>query len=161
MRPSWPNGAICAWIPTIDWWLPPWRRSGTTSFVASTLRRRTTSANGEADTLLTSEKRQRLLALATDFPRLWRDPATPSRERKRMARLLIEDVTLLRCDELLDVHVRFRGGATRSLQLPRPKPIAICASWTRPSWPRWIACSTTTPTPRSPPPSTPPVTNRR
>jgi hypothetical protein len=77
-----------------------------------------------ADTLLDEEKRQRVLALATDFPRLWRDPDTPARERKRMARLLIEDVTLHRRDELLDVHVRFRGGDARSLQLPRPKPIA-------------------------------------
>jgi hypothetical protein len=41
-----------------------------------------------------------------------------------MARLLIEDVTLHRRDELLDVHVRFRGGDARSLHLPRPKPIA-------------------------------------
>jgi DNA invertase Pin-like site-specific DNA recombinase len=78
----------------------------------------------EADTLLDAEKRQRVLALATDFPRLWRDPGTPARERKRMARLLIEDVTLQRRNELLDVHVRFRGGHARSLQLPRPKPLA-------------------------------------
>ena len=76
-----------------------------------------------ADMLLDEEKRQRILALATDFPRLWRDPDTPARERKRMARLLIDDVTLLRRDELLNVHVRFRGGDTRSFQLPRPKPI--------------------------------------
>jgi hypothetical protein len=41
-----------------------------------------------------------------------------------MARLLIEDVTLLRHDESLDVHVRFRGGDARSLQLSRPNPIA-------------------------------------
>ena len=41
------------------------------------------------------EQRKRILALASDFPRLWNDPATPYRERKRMARLLIEDVTLL------------------------------------------------------------------
>jgi len=75
-----------------------------------------------ADTLLDEEKRQRVLALATDFPRLWRDPDTPARERKRMARLLVEEVTLLRRDELLDVHVRFRGGDARSLQLPPPKP---------------------------------------
>lgn len=77
----------------------------------------------QADVLLDDDKRQRILALATDFPRLWQDPQTPARERKRMARLLIEDVTLLRGDEVLDVHVRFRGGDTRSLQLPRPKSI--------------------------------------
>jgi hypothetical protein len=34
-------------------------------------------------------------ALVAGFPRLWRDPRTPQRERKRMARLLVEDVTLL------------------------------------------------------------------
>ena len=77
----------------------------------------------EADVLMDDESRERVLGLATDFSRLWRDPATPARERKRMARLLIEDVTLLKADDLV-VHVRFRGGATRSLRLPRPLPAA-------------------------------------
>ena len=80
----------------------------------------------EADVLLDEEKRQRILTLATDFPRLWRDPDTPARERKRMARLLIEDVTLVKADDLV-VHIRFRGGDTRSLNLPRPKPAADLA----------------------------------
>jgi hypothetical protein len=43
---------------------------------------------------LDQESRSRILALTTDFPKLWNDPKTPDRERKRMARLLIEDVTL-------------------------------------------------------------------
>jgi DNA invertase Pin-like site-specific DNA recombinase len=77
----------------------------------------------EADTLLDEEKRRRILALATDFPRLWRDRDTPARERKRMARLLIDDVTLLKADDLV-AHVRFRGGDTRSLHLPRPRTAA-------------------------------------
>jgi DNA invertase Pin-like site-specific DNA recombinase len=67
--------------------------------------------------VLCEEKRQQIRELAADFPRLWNDPRTPDRERKRMARLLIEDVTLLRGD-CIDIHVRFRGGATRSIQLP-------------------------------------------
>ena len=58
-------------------------------------------------------QRKRILALASDFPRLWNDPATPHRERKRMARLLIEDVTLTRATRSLGV--RLRGGATRQL----------------------------------------------
>ncbi|MBE3071691.1 MAG: hypothetical protein IMZ67_01835, partial [Acidobacteria bacterium] len=58
-------------------------------------------------------------ALAVDFPRLWRDPKTPPRERKRMIRLLIEDVTLNRADTIT-AHVRFRGGSTRTLTLPIP-----------------------------------------
>jgi hypothetical protein len=39
-------------------------------------------------------ERQRIMPLATDFPAIWDDPATPQRERKRMLGLLIEDVTL-------------------------------------------------------------------
>jgi len=68
---------------------------------------------------LTSEQRARVLALATDFPRLWRDPKTPPRERKRMMRLLIEDVTVNR-ENTITAHVRFRGGSTRTLTLPIP-----------------------------------------
>ena len=74
----------------------------------------------QADRLeLSDEKRARVLALAQDFPRVWRDPKTPFRERKRMAGLLVEDVTLVKEDGIA-VHVRFRGGATRSLHLSRP-----------------------------------------
>jgi hypothetical protein len=73
--------------------------------------------------VLSAERRAAILALATDFPRLWRDPGTLQRERKRMVRLLIEDVTLLRAD-MLTAHVRFRGGATRTLTLPLPRSAA-------------------------------------
>jgi DNA invertase Pin-like site-specific DNA recombinase len=67
-----------------------------------------------------AERRAQVLALATDFPKLWRDPKTPMRERKRMLRLLVDDVTLLRAD-VINAHIRFRGGTTRSLTLPLPK----------------------------------------
>lgn len=60
-------------------------------------------------------------ALAYDFPRVWNDPRTPHRERKRLVRLLIEDVTLIKRDGI-SVHVRFKGGATQTLSLSRPKP---------------------------------------
>lgn len=66
---------------------------------------------------MTAEKRQQIRDLAVDFPRLWQDPRTPDRERKRMARLLIEDVTLTK-EEMYTVHVRFRGGALRTIRLP-------------------------------------------
>ena len=56
------------------------------------------------------EQRAAILALAQDFPRLWRDPATEDRDRKRMIRLLVEDVTMLR-GERITLHLRFRGGA--------------------------------------------------
>ena len=62
---------------------------------------------------LDEDQRRRILGLASDFPRLWNDPATPHRERKRMARLLIEDVTVTKATRSLGV--RLRGGATRQI----------------------------------------------
>lgn len=70
---------------------------------------------------LSDEQKAQVLALASDFPRLWNDPQTPDRDRKRMARLLLEDVTLRREQDVI-VQVRFKGGATRELRLPLPKP---------------------------------------
>jgi hypothetical protein len=66
-----------------------------------------------------AEARARILALATDFPRLWHDPRTPDRERKRMVRLLVEDVTLIKAMDGVTAYLRFRGGATTTLTIPR------------------------------------------
>lgn len=73
--------------------------------------------------LTAEEVRQKVLSLATDFPRLWNDPQIEARERKRMLRLLIEDVTLIKADKIT-AHVRLRGGATRTLTIDRPLPMA-------------------------------------
>lgn len=77
-----------------------------------------------------AEQREKVLALATDFPRVWNDPNLPHRERKRMARLLVEDVTLQKEDAVV-AQVRFRGGAQRILELPLPLPFYV-RSRTRP-----------------------------
>jgi DNA invertase Pin-like site-specific DNA recombinase len=75
----------------------------------------------EADhAALDEQQRARILRLSSDLPALWHDPATPDRERKRMLRLLIDDATLLKGKDIT-VHVRFRGGATHTLSLPRPR----------------------------------------
>jgi DNA invertase Pin-like site-specific DNA recombinase len=72
------------------------------------------------DSLVVNEvDRQRILALVTDFPALWRDPKTPQCERKRMLALLLDDVTLIKQREIT-VAVRFRGGVATTLTLPRP-----------------------------------------
>jgi hypothetical protein len=68
---------------------------------------------------LTDADKARIRALAADFPALWSDPATPQRERKRMTRLLIDDVTMTKTDRI-HLHVRFRGGQTTSLAIPIP-----------------------------------------
>jgi DNA invertase Pin-like site-specific DNA recombinase len=72
------------------------------------------------DAKLDAKQRESILALAQDFPRLWNDPHTPEREKKRMARLLIADVTLSK-DTEVTARVRFSGGATHTLRLPLPK----------------------------------------
>lgn len=78
---------------------------------------------------ISGEQKAKIRALATDFPRLWRDPQTSDRDRKRMARLLLDDVTLRRDEDVL-VQVRFKGGATRELRVPLPQ--RSCERWRTP-----------------------------
>jgi hypothetical protein len=67
---------------------------------------------------VTAHTREQILRLAEDFPQMWQDPKTPDRERKRMARLLIEDVTLVRSPEQATAHLRFKGGASQTIHAP-------------------------------------------
>ena len=65
---------------------------------------------------LDEQQRDRILALSSDLPKLWNELTTPDRERKRMVRLLVEDVTLTK-DRPVLAQVRFRGGATTTLNV--------------------------------------------
>jgi DNA invertase Pin-like site-specific DNA recombinase len=78
--------------------------------------RRATTADAPA---ITGDDRARIHALASDLPRVWHDPRTAIRERKRMLRLLIEDVTLRR-EHAIQIQIRWRGGATTTLERPLP-----------------------------------------
>jgi len=64
---------------------------------------------------LTALEHQAIADLVNDFPRVWHDPRTSDRDRKRMVRLLLEDVTLLQQQEVITAHVRFKGGATETI----------------------------------------------
>ncbi|MGF6425588.1 DNA invertase Pin-like site-specific DNA recombinase [Bradyrhizobium elkanii] len=79
--------------------------------------------NKQQTATLAAEVRQRILGLAEQLPQIWNDPRVDFRERKRIARLLIEDVTLIKAQKII-AHVRLSGGATRTLELERPLPIA-------------------------------------
>ena len=70
---------------------------------------------------LTSAQKTRISQLVTDLPAIWNDPATPMRERKRIARLLLTDVTVTRTRDTITAHVRLAGGQYRTLSLPVPK----------------------------------------
>jgi DNA invertase Pin-like site-specific DNA recombinase len=67
---------------------------------------------------ITDEVRRRVMALTTDFPAVWHDPGTTDRDRKRLLRLLLEDVTLLKSPQAVTLQVRFRGGSTQTVTLP-------------------------------------------
>ena len=71
--------------------------------------------------LIDTHTRQQLLSLVEDFPRVWNAVTVVPRERKRIVRLLIEDVTLIKTD-VITAHVRLRGGATRTLTVPVALP---------------------------------------
>jgi DNA invertase Pin-like site-specific DNA recombinase len=67
---------------------------------------------------VTAQAREQILRLAEDFPQMWQDPKTPDRERKRMARLLLDDVFLIRGPEQVTAHIRFKGGAAQTIYVP-------------------------------------------
>src|SRR5262245_29397225 len=70
----------------------------------------------------TDEQRVKVLALATDLPRLWHASTTQARDRKRMLRLLIKDITVekpLNLKQLL-IHIRWQGGACSDIGLQLP-----------------------------------------
>jgi DNA invertase Pin-like site-specific DNA recombinase len=76
-------------------------------------------ASAAAAATLTDELKDRIRSLTTDFPTLWANPNTAQRDRKRMVRLLVDDVTLHKTDRI-HLHVRFRGGQTTSLDVAIP-----------------------------------------
>lgn len=76
--------------------------------------------------LLDDTIRQRLLTMTTDFKKLWNDPSTANRERKRLLAYIIEDATLIKLptEGITKIHVRFKGGKTETLTARNPKSSA-------------------------------------
>ena len=108
-----------------------WKPTGTTRCAPCRPHARTTNAPAPAAAAaLTDELKDRIRSLATDFPALWSNPNTAQRDRKRMVRLLVDDVTLHKTDRI-HLHVRFRGGQTTSLAVAIP-PKAWQARQTHP-----------------------------
>ena len=61
-----------------------------------------------------------LLALAHDFPAVWADPATDPRIKKRVSRLLIQEIRVAPATErTLEVLIHWAGGMHTRLHVPR------------------------------------------
>jgi DNA invertase Pin-like site-specific DNA recombinase len=74
---------------------------------------------------LTPEQKKKVFALTQDLPRLWKAPTTQTKDRKRMIRLLIKDITVEKILEhkKLILHVRWQGGATEDIHCDLPLKI--------------------------------------
>lgn len=70
--------------------------------------------------------RQKLTAMTTDFHKIWNDPDTANRERKRLLAHIIEDATLIKipAEKTTKIHVRFKGGRTETLTTQNPRSSA-------------------------------------
>jgi DNA invertase Pin-like site-specific DNA recombinase len=73
---------------------------------------------------VTAEQKQQILQLGRDFPRLWKAPTTSARDRKRILRLLIRDITVVKDPQqpkLLHLQICWQGGATETIEV-RQRP---------------------------------------
>ncbi|MGH7821532.1 MAG: hypothetical protein ACREQ9_17340 [Candidatus Binatia bacterium] len=72
--------------------------------------------------VVTPEQRARVLALAQDFPRLWNAPSTSPKDRKRMLRLLLKDITVERdaSPRRAVLRVRWQSGACEQIVVALP-----------------------------------------
>jgi hypothetical protein len=69
------------------------------------------------------EERTEVDGVPERFRQFWNDPRTTVRQRKRAVRLVIEDVTVHKFDQIV-AHIRFKGGATQTITVPLPPPFA-------------------------------------
>jgi hypothetical protein len=60
--------------------------------------------------------------MAKDLPRLWQAQTTSAKDRKRMLRLLIKDLTVekRRAERKAILHIRWQGGAIEDLMIDLP-----------------------------------------
>lgn len=71
-----------------------------------------------------AKDREDILALAEDLPRIWGAPTTEAKDRKRIVRLLLEDVTVncLPCQKEVSLGLRWRNNCCEVLHVTKPLP---------------------------------------
>jgi DNA invertase Pin-like site-specific DNA recombinase len=105
------------------------RRWNDTLLSVEELKKQYTDFERQKARVATPEQKTKVLALAQDLPRLWYAPTTQARDRKRMLRLLIKDITVEKQHGARHaiLHIRWQGGACGDVRvdLPRPRAEAI------------------------------------
>jgi DNA invertase Pin-like site-specific DNA recombinase len=88
------------------------------------LRRQFTDFQRQQTRTFTPEQREQILALARDLPHLWQAETTSAKDRKRLLRLLIQDITVERSPgREVQLHVRWLGGECEDLLVILPAKI--------------------------------------
>ena len=72
---------------------------------------------------VSAQEREETGEVPERFRQFWNDPKTTVRQRKRAVRLVIEDVTVHKADQIV-AHIRFKGGATQTITVLLPPPFA-------------------------------------
>ncbi|NSW92883.1 MAG: recombinase family protein [Firmicutes bacterium] len=71
--------------------------------------------------------RSDMLDMVAKFPEIWNNRSVPNREKKRIVRCLIEDVTIQSINEII-LSIRFKGGTSKVINIPKPPHI----------WKTWV-----------------------
>lgn len=71
---------------------------------------------------VTEEQKAQVLKLAHNFPQLWKADSTSTKDRKRILRLIIKDITVEKIAELKQIvlHIRWQGGALEDITIEIP-----------------------------------------
>jgi len=72
------------------------------------------------DSGLVKTDMERLLILPKELQNAWNDDTLSITDKKRIVRCLVEDITLNMVDDEIHIGIRFKGGQTESLTVPRP-----------------------------------------
>jgi DNA invertase Pin-like site-specific DNA recombinase len=69
-----------------------------------------------------AKRKSEILALGEDLPRLWRSKTTQAKDRKRILRLLIKDITVKRTEgeRRVKLQIRWQGGASEEITVEIP-----------------------------------------
>jgi ATP-dependent DNA ligase len=65
------------------------------------------------------EERSEIVEVPERFRQFWNDSKTTVRQRKRAVRLVIEDVTVHKADQIV-AQIRFKGGARQTITVALP-----------------------------------------
>ncbi len=72
---------------------------------------------------VTKTEKSDIIKITNDFARIWNSANVSFKDKKRMLRLLIEDVTIKNSDKKVIADIRFKAGTSRTLFIEKKLPI--------------------------------------